>query len=314
MESCDDSACHDRGIRLMTVRFERPVSHAARIALRLGQLALVLAVGVTIMHRFGPVTTPDFLSLMLVAAAAGVLAVPFAITGLVHLWQSGAKGGIASVTGLMFAIIPIAVIAAGYYVYDTRPKLYDLSSDLTDAPPWLAPPAAVQKWLPRPPQADAAALQIQAYPGLTGRRYEGAIDRVYLAARKVAVSSRISIVKSQGLANAEPYLAERPAKPSSGPVRDPLAAVPIPLPRPDFSIATPMFGRSGDVLLQGAARTLIFGFPLDVMIRLREEAETTLVDIRVASRYGPTDLGLGDALAESYLQALDSELLGIAGR
>jgi hypothetical protein len=297
----------------MTVRFERPVSHAARIALRLGQFALVLALSATLAHRFGPLKTPDFLGLLLFAATAAALAVPFAVFGLVRLWQIGARGGIAAVTGLVFAAIPIATIAAGSYVFETRPKLYDLSSDLTDPPPWLAAPATAQQWLPRPPQvAAAAALQVpEAYPGLTGRRYEGAIDRVYLVARKVAVSSRIAIVRSQGLANAEPDLSGRPAKPATG--RDPLAAVPIPLPRPDFSIATPLFGRSGDVLLQGTARSLLFGFPFDVMIRLREEAETTLVDIRVAARYGPSDLGLGDALAESYLQALDSELLGIAG-
>jgi len=318
----------------MTVRFERPVSHAARLALRLGQFALVLAVGVTLAHRFGPLRTPDFLGLLLVAGAAGALAVPLAVLGLARLWQVGARGGIAAATGLLFAAIPIGVIAAGAFFYVERPKLYDLSSDLADTPPWLAPPSARQQWLPRPPQLaatarrpavtaqarpiataqnEAAALQAEAYPGLTGRRYEGAIDRVYLAVRKVAVSSRITIVKSQGLANAEPDLTDRPAKPAAGPARDPLSAVPIPLPRPDFSIEAPLFGRSGDVLLQGTARTLVFGFPFDVMIRLREEAETTLVDIRVAARYGPTDLGFGDALAESFLQALDSELLGIAG-
>jgi len=319
----------------MTVRFERPVSHAARIALRLGQFALVLAVGVTLAHRFGPLKTPDFLGLLLLSAAAGALAVPFAMLGLLRLWQVGAKGGIAAATGLLFAAVPIGVIALGGFFYLERPKLYDLSSDLSDTPPWLSAPAANQQWLPRPPppaatalrpaattaQANsmspapgkAAVLQTEAYPGLTGRRYEGAIDRVYLAVRKVAVSSRIAIVRSQGLANAEPDLTDRPAKPATSPARDPLATVPIPLPRPDVSIDTPMFGRSGDVLLQGTARTFVFGFPFDVMIRLREEAETTLVDIRVASRFGPTDFGFGDALAESYLQALDSELLGIAG-
>ena len=49
------------------------------------------------------------------------------------------------------------------------------------------------------------------------------------------------------------------------------------------------------------------------MIRLREEAETTLVDVRVASRDGDRDLGAGVAYIERYLRALDAELLGIAG-
>jgi len=46
-------------------------------------------------------------------------------------------------------------------------------------------------------------------------------------------------------------------------------------------------------------------------LRLREETETTLVDIRVASRFGPHDLGTSASLAEAYLLALDAEMLGI---
>lgn len=65
--------------------------------------------------------------------------------------------------------------------------------------------------------------------------------------------------------------------------------------------------------LQGETRTKIIGLPLDVVIRLHEEAETTLVDIRVASRYGAHDLGVSAGVAEAYLKALDAELLGIAG-
>jgi hypothetical protein len=36
-------------------------------------------------------------------------------------------------------------------------------------------------------------------------------------------------------------------------------------------------------------------------------------DIRVASRYGAHDLGIGDEIAEDFLRRLDTELLGIAG-
>ena len=45
--------------------------------------------------------------------------------------------------------------------------------------------------------------------------------------------------------------------------------------------------------------------------RLKEEAETTIVDVRVASRYGPHDLGMGAAIAEAYLDALDAEMQGL---
>ncbi len=93
---------------------------------------------------------------------------------------------------------------------------------------------------------------------------------------------------------------------------------PIPMKRPEGvlegedPIAT-LIQRVTDVTLQGETRTKIIGLPLDVVIRLHEEAETTLVDIRVASRYGAHDLGVSAGVAEAYLKALDAELLGIAG-
>lgn len=49
----------------------------------------------------------------------------------------------------------------------------------------------------------------------------------------------------------------------------------------------------------------------DVIIRLRE-AETAFVDVRVTSRYGPSDLGFSADIADDYLKALDAELLSIA--
>ena len=89
--------------------------------------------------------------------------------------------------------------------------------------------------------------------------------------------------------------------------------VPIPEARPLETPIKPHAGGAGDVLLQGEWRSPVFGFRFDVVIRLREEAETTLVDMRAASRYGPHDLGIGADLVEGYLKALDAELLGIAG-
>ncbi|MCY1248384.1 hypothetical protein D9M72_618090 [compost metagenome] len=88
----------------------------------------------------------------------------------------------------------------------------------------------------------------------------------------------------------------------------------MPAARPELSLEGAIAGRrASDVVLQGEWRTLIAGFRFDVLIRLREEAETTFVDLRVASRYGPHDLGMGAAFADQFLRALDAELLGIAG-
>jgi hypothetical protein len=136
------------------------------------------------------------------------------------------------------------------------------------------------------------------------------LDRVYLGVQKVIASGRLTVTQREGVELVEPDISSRAA------ARDEQAAVPdvapIPLPRPE-PLLEPASNNPGDVLLQGETRTLILGLRFDIVIRLREDAETTSVDIRVASRYGPHDLGMGQEIAQQFLDSLDSELLGIAG-
>jgi hypothetical protein len=305
----------------MTVRYVRPVSHSAYAASRIGLAALLLFVLAVIAHRFGPLRTPDFLALVLLSAAIAAAAVPLALIGLARLWQKGADGGVASAKALVYAGVPLGVVAAGVVLYLTQPPLYDVTTDIENPPTFLATPHYDQQWLVRSafPSPMDRQEQLDAYPGLAGRRYEGALDRVFEGVKAAALSARIAIVKQEGveLALPEPEPAKQPAAPAEeaapgeGPL--PLDNIPIPLPRPEPLLAAPLLAAPGDVLLQGEAETLVFGLPFDIVIRLQEDAETTSVDVRVASRYGPHDLGMSAAVADDFLKRLDTELLGIAG-
>lgn len=296
----------------MTVRFVRPVSQSAFAGRRLGFAALLLSIIAGLAHRFGPLTQPDFLALLFLAAAIAAASLPLSMLGLVRLWQIGAEGGLAAAKGILYAAVPLAIVATGGFYYFTLPALYEVSTDIADPPSWVVQPKARQQWLPRPADVTPAdrRAQFAAYPALTGRRYEGALDRVYLGIQKAVASARITITKREGMELVEPDISARAAP------RDEQAAVPdvapIPLRRPDPT-PEPVFGNPGDVLLQGETRTLVLGLHLDIVIRLREDAETTSVDIRVASRYGSHDLGLGEEIGQDFLDRLDAELLGIAG-
>lgn len=300
----------------ITIQYERPVSHAAHWARRLALFSCALFLAAVLSHRFGPLTTPHFLVLAGFSAATAGLAVLLAAIGLQRLWHVGARGGKASFMALLFALLPLGFAGAAAYAYFHKPALYDVTTDTLAAPPWLAEPSADQGWLPR-----AAAVtpgdrdvQLAAYPGLSGRRYEGALDRVHQGARKVAAAYGIAITAEDGLDNILADLEDLivdPGKPAQD--AQALGEVPIPEARPLEAPATRPVGGPGEVLLQGEWRSPVFGFRFDVVIRLREEAETTLVDMRAASRYGPHDLGMGADLVEGYLKALDAELLGIAG-
>ncbi|MBX5086827.1 DUF1499 domain-containing protein [Rhizobium lentis] len=301
----------------MAIRFDRPVSSAAHASRLIGAFSLVLALAVLIAHRFGGLATPYLVLLLVVAAGCALLAALLAAVGLRSLWVSGAEGGLAALAALIYAAFPLALGALAAERYLTLPEIYDVSTDPVAAPDWLSPPKADQIWLKRNPLVtpEDRERQMAAYPELTGRRYEGALDRVLEAVRKVAKQSGYTIVRSSGTSEPDRDLEDRPARPAPGDdaVSDAPGLIPVPTPRPyDDDVAKLIRGANG-VTLQATTRTLILGLRFDILIRLREEAETTFVDIRVASRYGQHDLGFSAEIAGDYLKALDAELLGIAG-
>ncbi|MBX5018026.1 DUF1499 domain-containing protein [Rhizobium lentis] len=301
----------------MAIRFDRPVSSAAHASRLIGAFSLVLALAILIAHRFGGLATPYLVLLLVVAAGCALLAALLAAVGLRSLWVSGAEGGLAALAALIYAAFPLALGALAAERYLNLPEIYDVSTDPVAAPDWLSPPKADQIWLKRNPLVtpEDRERQMAAYPELTGRRYEGALDRVLEAVRKVAKQSGYTIVRSSGTSEPDRDLEDRPARPAPGDdaVSDAPGIIPVPTPRPyDDDVAKLIRGANG-VTLQATTRTLVLGLRFDILIRLREEAETTFVDIRVASRYGQHDLGFSAEIAGDYLKALDAELLGIAG-
>lgn len=306
----------------MSVRYDRPVSVSARLAGQFGVFSITMLVVVFLWHRFGPLTDPDFVGLILVAAIPAAFAVPLAIIGLCQLWYSGAYGGLKAARGLILGLFPLALVGFAAYRFIVLPPIYDVSTDLVEPPRWIVTPDAAQKWLPDRPEItpQMREAQLNAYPALNGRRYEGALDRVYEAVLKVAQQNGFKVMESLGEEYAAPELTPEQEKDLEASVEAPGGAVapdvgPVPSPRPEPAPpgVEPSLNPPGIVRLQVDTRSLFFGFPFDAVIRLREEAETTLVDIRVASRYGPHDLGFSAEIAQRFLHALDAELLGIAG-
>lgn len=300
----------------MIIRYERPYSHAAHWARGLARIAFAIFVLSLLAHRFGPLTTPHFLALASLSGIFALAGVLLAAIGLTRLWQVAAVGGIASLSALAYAAPPLGFFGFGAVQYLMRPKIYDVTTDTVTPPPWIKAPAAEKNWLARNPTATPQdrEAQIAAYPGLTGRRYDGALDRVFQGVRKVVGETRIATTAELGVENARADLGDLAVQRGAGAdTNGEPDVIPVPAARPSPDLDALPGRRSTDVVLQGEWRTLIVGFRFDVLIRLREEAETTFVDLRVASRYGAHDLGTGAAFAEEFLRALDAELLGIAG-
>lgn len=297
----------------MPYRPERPVSISAIWARRLGRFSLALAIAALLLHRVGLLSLPNAVAVLLLAITLAVVVVGLAIIGFTMLWLIGAKGGRASFFGFVMAAIVLG--PAGYAAsrYLSLPKLYDVSTDVSDPPAFLQPPEITASWLPRAAAItpDRRGAQIVAYPNITGRRYDGAIDRVLEAVAAVAAERKWTRVADEGADFLAPEAApETQARPQNGAL-DP-GSIPVPEARPDFE-NEPAGPSQPVVVLQYTYKSLIFGINHDIVLRLAEEEETTFVDMRAATREGDHDLGLNARLVRNFLRDLDVRLLGIAG-
>lgn len=308
-----------RPVATMPFRHQRPTSTAAAWSRSLGRFTLVLALIAVVLHRISMLSLPNAVAVILLAAFLACITLGLAVIGFFMLWQIGAKGGHASFSGLVMALLVLGPVSVAASRHITLPTLHDVTTDVDDPPNWLEPPPFSSSWLPRSDADDPAArqAQLEAYPQITGRRYEGAIDRVLLAVNAAANEAKWELVANVGADALVDGLEEIPEPEADAEAPAPTgeadpARAPVPVPRPDTDSAwfepLPTYA-----LLQYRTETLILGIPQDVLVRLSEEEETTFVDLRAATRDGNHDLGLNAELINGFLRDLDVRLLGIAG-
>ena len=70
----------------------------------------------------------------------------------------------------------------------------------------------------------------------------------------------------------------------------------------------PVAGRPADGVIEAVARSLILGFPEDVVLRIRATTDGTRIDVRSASRYGRGDLGSNAARVRNLITDIDAVL------
>jgi hypothetical protein len=302
----------------MPFRPERPQSIAAVWSRRLGRFALLLALMALFLHRVGMLQLPNAVAAVLLAAVVAVFVLGLAVIGFFMLWHIGAKGGHASFSGMVMALMILVPIGLAASRFVLLPRIHDISTDVKQPPEWLEEPEIVRSWIPRTDGANPAAreLQTQAYAQITGRRYEGAIDRVLLAVRAVAQEKKWTQVANVGaealVDGLEPSSGNADTQESASNGEADPARAPLPAPRPNIEVE-PLGPLPSFAVLQYRTKTLVLGIPQDVLVRLSEEEETTFVDMRAATRDGEHDFGINADLIRTFLHDLDLQLLGIAG-
>lgn len=169
--------------RSLAASFERRVSPSAEWAKRVAYFALVLLVTAGIGHRYGFVETIVFLWTLALVAGLALLGLVLAAGGFARLWVHGDKAGRASLAATLLSLLILTPFGFGAWLYLKLPALTDISTDLEQPPHFIKAQLARTGQMNEimPISAEAATLQLQAYPGVAGRRFDVSPDRVLAA-------------------------------------------------------------------------------------------------------------------------------------
>lgn len=181
----------------MTGYFEIAPARTAGPALTLARFALVLFIVAGACHRFGLLSTPNFLRVAGLVPLTVLAALLFWIVAFREVWQNGRPGGrkLALAAAFMaLALAPFAFAAEGYLA---NPAVSDVTTDRTDPPVFFALdafPRGQGAARPGPAMTGAAA----AVEELSGRRYPVSPELVLDSVQQLIADRGWSPVHVQG--------------------------------------------------------------------------------------------------------------------
>ncbi len=304
---------------MMARRQSRAALWCRRIAVFLVPFFVVVIAG----HHWQLIDTPSLFGLLGLGLFLIILTLGLGAIGLHQLWNHGDKGGMQSVGGILLALIMLAPFIWFGWLAFTLPPINDITTDK------LSPPAydAALKYrvggmniIDTIPEA-SLELQAQFYPQITSRRYSTSSERVFAEITKLIEARGWTIIAEDipetiDLIDVEGSARKGAGKntvivPTDRPARDSLKEDdPAPV---ESSGADSGEDEFNITYVEAVARSMIMGFADDIVIRIIEEEQGALVDMRSSSRWGVHDLGANAKRIDSFLNDLDKALVGIAG-
>jgi uncharacterized protein (DUF1499 family) len=257
-------------MRRLTVA--EPVSRAAIWSRRLAVFALVVA-GVSILLARIHAADPSA-ALTVFAAALIVAGFALMLSGAAAsiIWRAGLGGAGQAFLGFVLSAGLIAYPAYLAALAFVLPKVSDVSTDLVSPPLFLASPRSHAAGVKpdRPlPDPESRAAQARAYPDLQPIKEQMDALAAYRLALSVATDLDWRIV------DLEP----------PGPTGTATARI------------------------EAIDRSRFFGFPTDIVIRIKPGATSTAIDLRSASRVGQHDFGANAARIRKFIAAIKEEPL-----
>lgn len=270
----------------------RRQSRSARYAPACASVGFLLLVAAVALHRFSLVQQPDLVLLVTLSAGFAAIALLLSAKSFYNLWRSGDAGGRRALRASFLAVLTLVPPALVLVQISAAPRIHDISTDLEKSVEFNTVMGNVPDFL----QAHEPNFRIRmlSYLGLDDLTVQNSLStdavpdmlqqisaypevsgRQYDSAQDHVLKAVLKVMKEQGITVIG----------SAG-----------------------VAGENIDVSVEGVAKTLILGLRSDLVVRLRDEAEQTTVDMRAVSRYGRSDLGFNASLIENFFNALDLEM------
>ncbi|MEP0520441.1 MAG: DUF1499 domain-containing protein [Hyphomicrobiales bacterium] len=276
------------------------VSRSAVWARRTAPLAFATVVLGALLHRFGAIPVDEMLAVLGAGAFLAFLALGMCLNSFMEIWQLGVRGLMQSVTALFISLVTLTpfvfVVAALLYL----PKVNGVTTNVDDPPLMLADIALART------DVQVLSAQQAAYPGIQTQEFPLSAATVYDLAIGVASRQKLTItfelppiVVDTESEIEEVVIAETP-KPREKPIVLDDGSV------MRRTVAEFVTKASEEGVFEASAKTPILGFSDDFVVRVRTTGEqSSIVDVRSASRIGNHDLGTNSRRVKAFLRELD---------
>jgi hypothetical protein len=243
-----------------------PVSRAAAWSRRLAVFALLVS-GVSILLAHGPRANPRAgLTVFSAALVVAGVALALAVAAASIIWRKGLRGAGQAFLGFLLAAGLIAYPAWLAALAFALPRTNDVSTDL------VAPPSFLHT-------ARTGAAGVGADPPAPGEEARAAQESAYPDLQTIKV--QMDVLDAYRLA----------------------LSVAADLGWRILDLQPPGPG-GGTAAIEALDRSLFFGFPTDIVIRVRPGATSTAIDLRLVSRDGERDFGANAERIRAFASAI----------
>jgi hypothetical protein len=255
----------------MTFRLRERRSNLATWSARLAVVSIPVLIIAAVGHRADMLNAPMTYGAMAAGFTIAALAVIAAIAAFEAIWRDGRKGVRTALWGLFLGLVVLSLPAVGAWKIVAYPRLTDISTDLDD------PPAFERAVAERGTDARPIGDPSDDSAALQRDAYPDIVSRHYSVGTQRVFDDALTVVTDRGWRLLDSH-------------------------RPDDTDET---GR-----IEAVARTMIFGFSQDVVVRIQPDGDGALVDIRSAARHGAHDLGANAERIRAFFSDLDTSLQG----